>query len=217
MYLIDSRRGGCKADASGITTNTKIVKSSDTTVNECVLLKKKFSFYRKPVTNNKPYKDITILDAYNYIKGTYAKKQTLLLRCAKSDDEAKNIKKTLFDYCTFSGTFECRKKDAIVSFSGLLCVDFDNLLDVERAFVQLRDNNRFETLFLFRSPSGKGLKWVIQCSYERQSHVEFFNEVCNYVNNAFGLVADPSGKDIGRACFLPFDENVYINPKLLKQ
>ncbi len=216
MTILSNNQSIRKAEGSEI--GTKVTNSSEFVANQQILLKvKRFSFFKKPVTNSLPLKDITLRNAYDYIKGHYAEKQTNLLRSSKTDDDIKRTKRTMFDYCTFSGTFSCRKKDAIISYSGLLCLDFDDLPDVETAFEQLRDNQKYETQLLFRSPSGKGLKWVIQCNYEEHSHLEFFNEVCQYVSDAFDLIADPSGKDIGRACFLPHDENAYINPKLLKQ
>ena len=39
-----------------------------------------FSFFRKPIWNTAPLKDITLYDAYAYIKGDYAKEQTERLR-----------------------------------------------------------------------------------------------------------------------------------------
>ena len=38
--------------------------------------------------------------------------------------------------------------------------------------------------------------------------------VANYVRATYGIEVDKSGKDISRACFLPFDSKAYINPNL---
>ena len=43
----------------------------------------------------------------------------------------------------------------------------------------------------------------------------YFKAVCNYLKQTYQLEVDGSGKDVARACFLPYDPQVYINPKYL--
>ena len=45
---------------------------------------------------------------------------------------------------------------------------------------------------------------------------EFFTILSNYVSRAYGYEADPSGKDICRACFLPYDPDAFLNPFYLE-
>lgn len=42
------------------------------------------------------------------------------------------------------------------------------------------------------------------------------NAIANYIKEVYKLEVDKSGKDIPRACFLPFDPEAYINPKYLQ-
>ena len=113
--------------------------------------------------------------------------------------------------------------------SNLVCFDFDHLPDVEATFQLLLKDKFFPTMLLFRSPSGDGLKWVI--SMERQFlsrekffplenqadyHPLFFKSVSYYLLNQYNLTTDKSGKDIARACFLPYDPDAYINEKILQ-
>ena len=63
--------------------------------------------------------------------------------------------------------------------------------------------------------SGDGLKWIININTAEVSHEEYFNAVANYLRQTYGLEADKSGKDVSRACFLPYDPEAYINPKNL--
>ena len=71
-----------------------------------------FSFYKAPIRNTIPYKQITLRDAFNYIIGSYAKNRTLDLRSIKDERKARAFKADRFDYCTFSGTFNARKEDS---------------------------------------------------------------------------------------------------------
>ncbi len=73
----------------------------------------------------------------------------------------------------------------------------------------------FETELLFVSPSGDGLKWIISIDITEATHQNFFQAIANYIKEVYQLEVDKSGKDISRACFLPHDPEVYINPKYL--
>ena len=183
-----------------------------------------FSFFKAPVRNTIPHKSICLLDAYNYIVGDYAKQRTEKLRSIKDQKQARQFKASTFDYCAFSGMFTTRNDKALVSHSGLLCIDFDHLQSVDLLRNQLLQDEYFDTQLLFRSPSGDGLKWIIQISTPlgepaigiRQlvgfSHSDFFAAVANYMLQTYSVAVDKSGRDISRACFLPHDPDAYINP-----
>ncbi len=172
----------------------------------------KFSFFKAPITSTRPYRSITVLDAYNYIVGPYAKPQTAALRAIPDKKKARIYKAANFAYATFSGEFSSRSNDAVKSVSGLLCIDFDHLPDIPELSARLLEDEYFTTALLFRSPSGDGLKWIIETGRGSVSHSDYFRAVGNYIHKTYGIKADPSGKDISRACFLPYDPEAYINP-----
>lgn len=175
----------------------------------------RFSFFKAPITNTKSYKSITILDAYNYIIGPYAKTQTEHLRRIQDKKRARNYKAANFAYVTFCGEFDVRANDKIKSISGLLCLDFDHIPQLEVIFEKLFQDKYFETALLFRSPSGDGLKWVIEIHRKELSHSDYFRAVSRHITSAYGIEPDQSGKDILRPCFLPYDPNAYINENYL--
>ncbi len=170
-----------------------------------------FSFFKAPIRNTIPYKSISLLDAYNYIVGDYAKKRTQKLRSITDPKQARQYKATNFDYCTFSGMFTTRNDKALVNHSGLLCVDFDHLQNVDLLRNQLLQDEYFETQLLFVSPSGDGLKWIISINTVKASHSEFLAAVANYILQTYKVEVDKSGRDISRACFLPYDPQAFIN------
>lgn len=174
-----------------------------------------FSFFSSPITNTKPSKNFTLLDAYHYIIGDTAKERTQKLRSFGDTKQSRMFKAANFDYCTFSGTFTTRTDKALINHSGLLCIDFDHLQNLDSLRSQLLQDEYFDTQLLFRSPSGDGLKWVIEIDISQTPHADYFRAVANYLFQTYGVEADKSGKDISRACFLPHDPNCFINQKYL--
>ncbi|MEN6619747.1 MAG: BT4734/BF3469 family protein [Rikenellaceae bacterium] len=175
-----------------------------------------FSFFKAPIRNTIPHKSISLLDAYNYIVGDYAKARTEKLRSIKDPKQARQYKASTFDYCTFSGMFRTRNDKALIKHSGLLCVDFDHLQSVDQLRNQLLQDEYFDTQMLFVSPSGDGLKWIISIDTKQATHSNYFAAVANYIQQTYGVTVDKSGRDISRACFLPYDSQVFINPVYLK-
>jgi hypothetical protein len=98
----------------------------------------------------------------------------------------------------------------------LLCVDFNHLNSVETLFNPLLQDDYFDTQLLFRSPSGDGLKWIISIDTSQATHGDYFAAVANYILQTYGVAVDKSGRDISRACFLPYDPQAFINPLFLK-
>ena len=162
-----------------------------------------FSFFRRPIQNTEPLRAIGIVDVYRYVVGHYARPQTEALRSMASPADAKRYKAAHFDYCTFSGLFRKRNEKELIMHSGLMCLDFDHVEDMEMVKQQLLNHEYFDTELLFTSPSGNGLKWVIPVDLKGWEHSRFFK----------AAMVDMSGSDVARACFLPYDPQAYINPK----
>lgn len=174
-----------------------------------------FSFFQKPVSNIIPTKEITLVEVYNLIKGNDFAKCTSTLRKIQDVKEARKHKAFNFDYATFSGVFSKRSDKHLRKHSGLLTIDFDHLSNVSTLKEQLLKDQYFETELLFTSPSGDGLKWIIPIELTKVKHQDYFIAVANYIQHTYSLEVDGSGKDVSRACFLPHDPNVFINPKYL--
>ena len=112
--------------------------------------------------------------------------------------------------------FQTRNDKALISHSGLLCIDFDHLQSVDLLRKQLLQDEYFDTQMLFVSPSGDGLKWIIPIDTKQTTHSNYFAAVANYILQTYGVEVDKSGRDISRACFLPHDQQAFINPIYLK-
>jgi len=172
----------------------------------------KFSFFRSPVTNTQPNAEISLLDAYKVIKSNRYKVRTDELRSIGSVESASKYKRVHFDYVTPSGVFTKRCDTALIQHSGLLILDFDHISTLSELKKTLLSDQYFDTALQFVSPSGNGLKWIIPIDLMEATHQQWFASIASYLKATYCLEVDKSGKDISRACFLPYDPDVYINP-----
>ncbi len=193
----------------------------NTTKNEVAQVKNKkafaFSFFKAPIKNTIPHKTVSLVQVYNAITGEYYKQHTEKLRSISDTVQARKYKAANFDYCTFSGVFTARNDKSLVTHSELMCIDFDHVQNLDTLRQALLADEYFDTQLLFVSPSGDGLKWIIEIDIRKAPHGEYFASVANYILQTYSVVVDKSGKDISRACFLPFDPNAFINPLLLNK
>lgn len=176
-----------------------------------------FSFFKAPIKNTIPHKTVSLVQVYNAITGEYYKQHTEKLRSISDTVQARKYKAANFDYCTFSGVFTSRNDKSLVTHSELMCIDFDHVQNLDTLREALLADEYFNTQLLFISPSGDGLKWIIEIDTRKAPHGEYFASVANYILQTYSVEVDKSGKDISRACFLPFDPNAFINPLLLNK
>lgn len=176
------------------------------------LILPKFSYFKAPVSNTVPFKEVSILDVYHIIKYEF-QEQTNKLRAIEDKKEARKYKAAHFDYVTFSGSFTKRSDAALVKHSGFLAIDFDHVQDLKGLTAQLLADEYFETEILFTSPSGDGLKWIISIDITEHSHKDWFTSIKHYIKDTYHLEIDSAGKDVSRACFLPHDINIHLHSK----
>ena len=75
----------------------------------------------------------------------------------------------------------------------------------------------FRVIIYIISPSGDGLKWVIDIDLAKCNHRMWFQAVRNYIYQTYHLEVDEKCINVSRACFLPHDSNCYAHPSILKQ
>jgi len=170
-----------------------------------------FSQFEAPISNITPAGALDLAGVFNLIKNDDFKSATEDLRCIADPKEKSKWKKSKFPYVCFSGTFAKRSNDDLLSYSGLLTLDLDDLNNVETVVMQLSHDKLLDLRLLFRSPSGNGLKAIIQTNGKVEDHLSYFNAYSNYLKRNYQLVVDKSGKDLARACFLCHDPQAQSN------
>lgn len=176
-----------------------------------------FQFYDGPISNLTSITTASLVDVYRYITSEKAREHTLALRELTTKAEQRAYKAKHFDYVLFSGIFSARNDAGLTTHSGLICLDFDGLGSQRPTLrTRLHHDKYFETMMLFTSPSGDGLKWVISIDLSLCTHAEWFKALASYVNMEYGVEPDPQCRNVSRACYLPYDPMCYICPSLLK-
>jgi Protein of unknown function (DUF3987)/VirE N-terminal domain len=131
----------------------------------------------------------------------------------KPKDQINNLKKKLLAF-TPSATFEGKRKpEHLESYSGFICLDFDNLspTELETGFKHISEEPY--TAYCFISPSGNGLKVLVQVNSNEKLHTQAYLQVQAYYEYLTNLTIDNSGKDINRLCYMSYDPNLFANPK----
>ena len=159
-------------------------------------------------TNVNPVGDFFIDDILVRIKDGKFREKVEQLRSIK-DKNTYAEAKTNLPSVTFSGTFSKRNNKNLIKHSGLICLDIDNLDDVEKIKATIKED-RF-VYAIFTSVSGKGLAVLIQIEPDQEKHFSAFQKLKDYFLMMYGLEADGSCSDISRLRFLSYDPNMHIN------
>lgn len=175
------------------------------------------SLFSPPVTNTTDSVPIAISDVYKAIvtgevDNIEYKTAINSIRSADSKTgkkERDSIKKSKLAGLTFSGLFNKRSVRGLEKYSGLICLDFDNIEAIKEKKSQLCKDPY--THICFVSPSGAGLKVIVKGSDDMEQHNNVFVALEQYYSDRYSLQVDKSGKDISRLCFISYDPEAFYN------
>lgn len=164
----------------------------------------------KNIKSVSPVKDTSVFKVLESIKSVEYKNRIGKIRI-ESNKEERNKLKSQLPYVTFAGTFTTRSNSNLKAHSGLACLDFDNVADIDKLRQEVNEDNY--TFSSFVSPSGDGLKVLVKMPLvdSNEDYQDYYIEIVNHFNKYHEL--DKGTKDIARACYLSFDEELYINPE----
>lgn len=176
------------------------------------------SFFKKPITNKKPLRIVNLLQVCQVIRSHYYEPVIRLLRSIDDKEAQRRFKAKYLDYITPSGIFSYDNDESLISHSGILCMDLDDIENVIELKQKLIDDIHFDTLLLFISPCGHGLKWFIAIDLDVCDHKTWFTSVRNYLMATYGLSdkqVDKSCSNVSRACYMSYDPDAYINSEFI--
>jgi hypothetical protein len=122
--------------------------------------------------------------------------------------------KKLLDAVTFGGTFHpSRAKAHLIQHSGLVHLDFDGVPDV--AGVKQVLCVGVGVSYCFLSPSAHGLKLGVRVEpvADDTQYKRAWQAVADHFERQYELIADPTGKDISRLCYVSWDPDAFFNPQ----
>jgi len=117
----------------------------------------------------------------------------------------KRAKATL-PYVTISGEFTTRSVSGLKEHSGFITIDIDNVDAEETKSILCCDRHVHAA---FTSVSGNGVAAIFKINPKK--HSESFDGLSEYLFTKYGIVVDPSGRDVSRARFVSYDEDIFIN------
>lgn len=189
-------------------------------------------YYDKKEKKQKKYipkiATLTLRKALSYFKTDMYKSITLEIRdlvkkksSCNNEEDAKEyqtridqIKAKKLQAFTFGSTYDTKRdKNHLISCSGLITLDYDEVKDMEKNQILYKKISDLPYVFMCcYSPSG-GLKFlaripVVTSDEEYKSYLYGF---VVYLKNLLNIQLDTSGQDINRLCFISYDENMYVN------
>jgi hypothetical protein len=141
------------------------------------------------------------------INGTYA--ETIARLRTLTGKEYKAAKEKL-PACTWSGTFTERFDKCINQYSRHLILDIDHLdpASVERLKAQMATDDYVQ--FAFLSPSGNGLKILVQVDTSFEYHLAAFLHLQKVFEEKYCFKVDNSGKNLSRICYMSYDPSPVV-------
>lgn len=159
----------------------------------------------------------TMKDVYVWMNSVKLMKLTQELRAIEDEKEQKLFKAERLPFVTFSGQFSYRNAQGLIQHSELQCFDIDHLANTDEVWKVrklLEQDEYFETELMFTSPRGNGVKWVTHIDLARGTHEQWYAGIREHLRRTYGIEADPLPSNVASACFLCFDANMSINPKI---
>jgi hypothetical protein len=168
----------------------------------------KISLYKNIKSTTPKYTSKCVYKILESIKdGTY--KNTIgRIRVEPDKTERNKIKATL-ENVTFSGTFSTRGNSNLKQHSGLACLDFDDVVNLDQ-LTELINKDKF-TFSSFVSPSGNGLKVLVKMPLidNNEDYQDYYLNIVKHYIKYHEL--DQGTKDLARATYLSFDNNLFLN------
>ena len=134
------------------------------------------------------------------------------------DQMLRDFKLRMFDAVAGAGTFSYGNAKGLICRSRFIVLDIDDLESTEEArdiqHTLIKDQN-VETALCFLSPKVLGIKlWAELPEWcQNMTFAEQYAALSRYIGFEYGILADSTGSNVNRLCFLPYDPLCYINPK----
>ena len=179
------------------------------------------SFFEPPISNLSPSQTMFLSTLFEMIRTDKVYREKIItLRNLKDKAKRDAFKKFQLGGVTLCGTFSIRKDNYQITSAKMLGVDIDGLDENEMQITRedLKDLENDPVVGYFKSPSGNGYKVLVRVDSNKFSNKD------NYLAAVLFLQAnirinhthfDLSCSNLSRLTFLSYDEEAYLNKKVL--
>jgi hypothetical protein len=155
------------------------------------------------------FSDLSVRNALMWFKDDAMKLLIDQIRNEPDKDARQQLKQKL-SAITFSGTFRERRASELIVHSGFICIDVDNISDLEETKKIV--NSDPYTYASFVSASGTGLAFLVKIDTDK--HLQSFLQIERYYAQK-GITIDKSCKDVCRLRYVTYDQDLYLYEKSL--
>lgn len=131
---------------------------------------------------------------------------------AIADDEKRSVAKKKAPAVTVSGTFKERNDKSLITHSGYIVIDIDNVDDVNETKSILCCDKYVAAAFV--SISGRGLCAIFKINPAK--HRESFQGISEYLYTNYKIVCDPTSINVSRMRFVSYDPHLFQNDEAEK-
>ena len=170
-------------------------------------MKKEVTIFKNILETDAPFHR-EVMFILERIKQGKNKELVKSIRAEKDKTKRNELKKKLPSIC-FSGTFNKRADSSLVTHSGLICLDLDGYekkKDLEEDRAKFKKSKFVYSVFV--SPSGNGLKVLVQIPQEADNHKKYFNALNKHFASPY---FDTTSKNVSRVCYESSDPQLYVN------
>lgn len=153
-------------------------------------------------------------DVLDEIKNPSKEMVSIIKKIRNETDKNKRdeLKVKLLPVICFSGTFSKREDKGIISFNPIICLDLDDISDIDAERERLKTYPYVYAFFT--SPTGKGLKVLVY--HDLPDYNQHKNLYCALgddmkLTGRGDLTFDLHCSNVSRACFLSADSKMYLN------
>jgi hypothetical protein len=170
------------------------------------ILQRQVTMFRSVTTTTEPFL-VTVEKVIGRIQSPQPSTLGLISKIREGTSN-KQLKQEL-PVILWSGIFSARNDSSLEEHSGLFVIDIDGLDNPEELKSTLAHDDY--TLICFTSPSGNGLKIVVQIS-NPERHRDHYRAFVKYYDNQYGLTVDSTSINESRACYESYDPDIIYKP-----
>ncbi len=163
------------------------------------------SYYKNVTNSHKPQGSLPLT---SILFSERVRARVEALRSLPYGSDAFNQAKRQMPCYTPSGVFEVRNSDGLIKHSGMLCIEWDKVEDVD-ALKDLLGGLPF-IYYAGLSCSARGVFALVKIA-DPTKHREYFKALANYFGG-IGYEVDRSGSDVCRLRVASFDDTPIFNP-----